>query len=30
MLVYDVSRTSNLKPVEGELDESYSRRVKLS
>ena len=30
MLIYDTSRASNLRPIEGELDESYSRRVKLS
>jgi hypothetical protein len=30
MLVYDISRASNLRKGEGELDESYSRRVKLS
>lgn len=30
MLVYDISRASNLRKGDGELDESYSRRVKLS
>ena len=30
MLVYDISRISKLRPNDGELDESYSRRVKLS